>query len=59
MRMRLLAVSLVALASMPQVRATPGDLEGVWAFATLTPLERPAEFEGKSLVTDAVASSND
>jgi|RhiMetdeSRZDD1v2_1073273.scaffolds.fasta_scaffold404747_3 hypothetical protein len=57
--MRLLAVSLVALASMPQVRATPGDLEGVWAFATLTPLERPAEFEGKSLVTDAEASSND
>ena len=28
-----------------------------WAFATLTPLERPAEFEGKAAVTDAEAAA--
>src|SRR6184192_146648 len=29
----------------------PPDLAGVWSFATLTPLERPAEFAGKEYVT--------
>ena len=55
--MRLLAVSLVALAALAQARTAPTDLEGVWAFATLTPLERPAEFEGKVFVSDAEASA--
>ena len=34
-------------------RAADGkpDLEGVWSFATLTPLERPAEFTGKTNLT--------
>ena len=32
--------------------ANPRDLEGVWGFATLTPLERPAEFAGKPQVSD-------
>jgi hypothetical protein len=54
--MRLSAVLFVALLSMAQVRTTPGDLQGVWAFATLTPLERPAEFEGKALVSEAEAA---
>jgi hypothetical protein len=27
------------------------DLEGVWSFATLTPLERPTEFAGKEYIT--------
>jgi len=27
------------------------DLQGVWSFATLTPLERPAEFAGKAELT--------
>jgi hypothetical protein len=53
----LLAVSLAALLSMAQARSAPGDLQGVWAFATLTPLERPAEFEGKALVSDAEAEA--
>jgi hypothetical protein len=57
MYMRLIAVSFVALLSMAQARPAPGDLEGVWAFATLTPLERPAEFEGKAAVTDAEAAA--
>ena len=29
------------------------DLQGVWNTATLTPLERPAEFAGKSFLTEA------
>jgi hypothetical protein len=28
------------------------DLEGVWRFATLTPLERPSELAGKQVLTD-------
>jgi hypothetical protein len=61
--MRLIAVLLLALLSMGQARemktasTAPGDLEGVWAFATLTPLERPAEFEGKAIVTEAEAAA--
>jgi len=34
----------------PAPAATP-DLEGVWSFATLTPLERPAELAGKPELT--------
>jgi hypothetical protein len=33
----------------------PPNLEGVWNFSTLTPLERPAEFAGKPTLTDAEA----
>ena len=28
------------------------DLQGVWDFGTITPLERPAEFAGKQVLTD-------
>jgi hypothetical protein len=31
------------------------DLSGVWSFATVTPLERPAEFAGKAVLTDKEA----
>jgi hypothetical protein len=31
------------------------DLEGVWAIATLTPLERPPEFAGKEFLTEEEA----
>src|SRR5262245_62590196 len=58
--MRLIAVPLLALLCMAQAvkpSAAPGDLEGVWTFATLTPLERPAEFEGKAVVSDAEATA--
>jgi hypothetical protein len=57
--MRLIVVSLLALFSMAQApkAPAPGDLEGVWAFATLTPLERPAEFEGKAVVSEADAAA--
>jgi hypothetical protein len=40
------------------VRQAPAtSLEGVWSFSTLTPLERPAEFGGKALVSDAEAAA--
>jgi len=31
------------------------NLEGVWRFSTLTPLERPARFAGKSFLTESEA----
>ena len=33
------------------------DLQGVWAMATLTPLERPAEFAGKEFLTEQEAAA--
>jgi hypothetical protein len=50
-------IPVLALLSMAQARSAPADLEGVWAFATLTPLERPAEFEGKPFVGEAEAAA--
>jgi hypothetical protein len=32
------------------------DLQGIWSFATLTPLERPAEFAGRAFLTEAEAA---
>jgi len=40
-----------------QTHIAPRDLEGVWGFATLTPLERPSEFGGKAFVTDEEADA--
>ncbi len=37
--------------------ATVPDLEGIWSFATLTPLERPAEFGDKAVITRAEADA--
>ena len=28
------------------------DLQGIWSFATITPLERPTELAGKQVLTD-------
>ncbi|MBI1872784.1 MAG: hypothetical protein HYS05_02710 [Acidobacteria bacterium] len=33
------------------------DLAGVWTFSTLTPLERPAEFTGRPVLTDSEAAA--
>ena len=38
-------------AGSPSPPAGKPDLEGVWSFASLTPLERPAEFAGKPELT--------
>jgi hypothetical protein len=52
------AVALLA-AKEPPPRTREGrpDLEGIWTYATLTPLERPAEFAGKAFLTDAEATA--
>jgi hypothetical protein len=36
--------------------STAPNLEGIWNFSTLTPLERPAEFAGKPELSDAEAA---
>jgi hypothetical protein len=33
------------------------DFQGVWSYATLTPLERPAEFAGKEFLTEQEAAA--
>ncbi len=33
------------------------DLQGIWSFATLTPLERPREFAGREYLTEADAKA--
>jgi len=45
------AASQTAASAAPPARTAVPDLEGVWSFATLTPLERPAELAGKPELT--------
>jgi hypothetical protein len=55
----LLAGPLLLAQGRPAVpRAADGhpDLQGVWNFSTITPLERPAEFAGKEFLTDDEAA---
>lgn len=64
MRSLILATSLALAAAAvvghaqvksPHVADSRPDLQGVWNFSTITPLERPAEFSGKEFLTDAEA----
>ncbi len=41
----------------PRTRDGRPDLQGIWTNSTLTPLERPAEFEGKPALTEAEAAA--
>ena len=41
--------------AMPRTADGHPDLQGTWTNATLTPMERPAEFAGKATLTDAEA----
>jgi len=43
--------------SIPRTADGHPDLQGVWTNATLTPLERPAEFAGKATLSDAEAKA--
>jgi hypothetical protein len=66
MRMKGIAASLVfvltvamsAAEQVPIPRTVDGhpDLQGTWSYATLTTLERPAEFKGKPFLTAAEAA---
>jgi len=51
------SVTLAAQPSSKTPRTTDGppDLQGVWNFSTITPLERSAEFAGREFMTDAEA----
>src|SRR2546428_4097032 len=40
---------------VPRTSLGKPDLGGVWDFATITPLERPAHFAGKEFLTEAEA----
>jgi len=42
--------------SPPRPRDGHPDLQGIWNFSSLTPLERPAQFAGKPVLTDAEAA---
>jgi len=65
MRRRLLAPLLVVVAAGVLSAAAPApprlpwgdpDLEGVWTYATMTPLERSRDFGTKSVLTEAEAA---
>ena len=42
--------------NLPRAADGKPDLQGVWSFATLTPLERPTEFAGKATLSDQEAA---
>jgi hypothetical protein len=42
---------------LPRTADGHPDLQGVWNFSTITPLERPAEFADKPFLTDAEAKA--
>ena len=56
------AAAMVAarLSAQSPARAGDGhpDLQGTWNFSSLTPLERPAQFADKPVLTDAEAAAN-
>src|SRR5690606_14873623 len=39
-------------ADVPRTPDGKPDLNGVWEYSTTTPLERPASFEGREMLTD-------
>jgi hypothetical protein len=56
-------LSVLGMSAAPALKAgvprTPDgrpDLHGTWSYATLTPLERPAEFAGRAFLTDTQAA---
>ncbi|MBI3492252.1 MAG: hypothetical protein HY047_10795 [Acidobacteria bacterium] len=58
----LLAAMMVGLSIGParvdaQVPPSSRDIEGIWNYSSLTPLERPAEFAGKEFLTPQEAAA--
>jgi hypothetical protein len=50
------AVAAPLSAQSPRPRDGHPDLQGIWNFSSLTPLERPAQFADKPVLTDAEAA---
>ena len=73
MRQRLVLLAATALAALapvslaaqsateswplPRTASGAPDLDGVWAFRTITPMERPEALQGKSVLTEEEAAS--
>jgi hypothetical protein len=60
--MRVLILGVVALAAVPLLAQSQKsdrrpDLDGVWNYATLTPLERPGQYADKPVLTDEEAEA--
>ena len=60
--MRVLMLGVVALAAVPLLAQSQKsdrrpDLDGVWNYATLTPLERPGQYADKPVLTDEEAEA--
>jgi hypothetical protein len=45
--------------TVPRTPDGQPDLQGIWNFSTITPLERPAEFADKPFLTDAEAAEHE
>src|SRR5690349_17318670 len=52
----LLVLAAVMFGQVPRTRDWHPDLQGIWTNATITPLERPAEFRDKPTLTEAEAA---
>jgi hypothetical protein len=50
------AAKITKTSALPRTPDGKPDFQGVWSFANLTPLERPAEFAGKAYLTDQEAA---
>ncbi|MBI3491967.1 MAG: hypothetical protein HY047_09330 [Acidobacteria bacterium] len=55
--MFIVAAGVTAAAPISAQKSPSPDLEGIWSFSTLTPVERPAEVAGRSFFTDAEAAA--
>jgi len=50
------AIASAVIRASSMAPANPRDLEGIWNFATMTPLERPRELAAKTVLTPAEAA---
>jgi hypothetical protein len=53
----LIAAAVVMATPIAAQKSSPPDLEGIWGFSTLTPVERPADVAGRPFFTDEEAAA--